>query len=258
MIAMLTKVLTQLAMPVNLALVLVALGAVLLGLQRLRLGLGLLALGVAWAVLWSLPVFSGWVRGTLEGRYPPVPVAAMPRAEAIVVLGGGMGGVVAPRLLPDLNSAADRVWHGARLLLADKAPVVVVSGGGLAWRSEEPPEAQSMLAFLRDLGVGRAHVLLEGRSATTRGNAVEVRRLAGARGFSRVLLVTSALHMPRAAAAFRAVGLEVIPAPTDYEVVARRRVTILDWLPDAQALADSSRAFKEYLGFLVYWVRGWA
>lgn len=176
----------------------------------------------------------------------------------IVVLGGGIGGVAAPRLLPDLSSAADRVWHGARLFLAGKAPTVLVSGGRLAWQSEQPPEAEAMLAFLRDLGVPVEHVLLEGRSGTTRGNALETRQLADELGLSRMLLVTSALHMPRAVAAFRAVGLDVIPAPTDYEVVARRQLVLLDLLPDAGALSSSSRAMKEYLGMLVYWVRGWA
>ncbi len=47
------------------------------------------------------------------------------------------------------------------------------------------------------------------------------------------------------------------PAPTDFEVVEREARTVLDWLPDAEALAGTTRALKEYLGFFVYQVRGW-
>lgn len=63
--------------------------------------------------------------------------------------------------------------------------------------------------------------------------------------------MTSALHMPRALALFQATDLKVIPAPTDIEVIHRDNAHPLRWLPDAQALADSTRAFKEYVGRLV-------
>jgi uncharacterized SAM-binding protein YcdF (DUF218 family) len=255
---LLSKVLTQLAMPLGLASLLILSGIGLVLWRRPALGAVVTALGLAWVWLWSLPVVSQWLSGTLEQRNPPVPVASMLTADAIVVLGGGMDGVVPPRLLPDLGSAGDRVWHGARLFLAGKAPMVIVSGGRLPWRSEVPPEADAMLAFLQDLGVPAAHVRLEGHSGTTRGNAIETRQLADELGLSRLLLVTSALHMPRAVATFRAAGLDVIPAATDYEVVTREGLSVLDVLPDAGALSSSGRALKEYLGMLVYWLRGWA
>ncbi len=69
--------------------------------------------------------------------------------------------------------------------------------------------------------------------------------------------MTSALHMLRALAAFRAAGVDAVPAATDFEVMPRPD-NLLRWLPDAQALADSTRALKEYLGMAVYWWRGWA
>lgn len=68
-------------------------------------------------------------------------------------------------------------------------------------------------------------------------------------------MVTSALHMRRAEAALRAVGLTVVPAAIHQEVVEQNR-TMLDYLPDAQALADGSRALKELLGLSVYRLRG--
>ena len=254
---LMSKVLTQLAMPLSVGGLLLLAGILVLVFGRRRLGGGLALAGLAWLWLWSMPVFSDWVRGRLEGRYLPSALKALPHAGAIVVLGGGVAPAVPPRLFPDLGGAADRVWHGARLFHAGKAPLLVLSGGALPWRLAGGPEADAMLAFVTDLGVPPEHVLIDAQSATTRGNAVETARLLGQRGVSRILLVTSALHMRRAEAAFRAVGLDVVPAATDHEVV-EEAPTALDYLPDASALADSSRALKEHLGLFVYRLRGWA
>ncbi len=113
-----------------------------------------------------------------------------------------------------------------------------------------------MLQFLMDLGVPKEQVLLEEGSATTWENAREARRLLREKHWDCMLLVTSALHMRRAVATFRSAGIPVIPVATDHEVVYRS-FTGLDYLPDAEALAASSRAFKEYLGFWIYELRGW-
>jgi uncharacterized SAM-binding protein YcdF (DUF218 family) len=255
---LLTKVLTALAMPLGLGLMLILCGLLALLMRWSVLSGALISAGLLWIWLWATPSFSDWVRASLERDYPPVALASLPDADAIVVLGGAMSGVLSPRLFPDLNGAADRVWHGARVYHAGKAPLLVVSGGRLPWHDEEAPEAAAMLVLLEDLGVPRDHVLLEGRSTTTRGNALETRELLQQWGIGRVLLVTSALHMRRAVAAFRAVGIDAVPVATDHEVVVRASTTPLEYIPDAGALEGGSRAFKEYLGLLVYWLRGWA
>lgn len=72
-----------------------------------------------------------------------------------------------------------------------------------------------------------------------------------------MLLVTSALHMPRSLAAFKAVGINAVAAPADFEVIPEP-LHPLRLLPDAHSLHQSTRALKEYLGFAVYRLRGWA
>ena len=114
-----------------------------------------------------------------------------------------------------------------------------------------------MLRFLADLGVPPEAILLEGRSRNTRENALYTAEILSAEGIDRVLLVTSALHMPRALATFRAAGIDAEPAPTDFEVMPEP-AHLMRWLPDAEALSDSTRALKEYVGWWVYRWRGWA
>ncbi len=110
----LTKVLAQLLYPVNLSLWLTLLGVVLAWCGY-RLG-GSGAILTAIAILWlaAAPVFSGYLRGSLERRYPPTSVEQTPTAEAIVVLSGAIGVVQPPRLTPDLGAAADRVLSSTR------------------------------------------------------------------------------------------------------------------------------------------------
>ncbi len=258
------KVLTYLALPLGSAMLLGLLGLTSLLLKRLLAASLLMLAGLGWVGLWSTPLFSDWVRLSLEARYPPVALDAVPTADIIVVLGGGVDAPFPPRLQPDLGAAADRVWHGARLYHAGKAPTVLVSGGMVPWKAAGGlSEATSMQQFLRALGVPADAIQSEPGSATTRENALETARLladgaADGAPPASVILVTSALHMRRAMESFRAVGIDAVPVATDHEVVDDGPLTPLDLLPSAHALEASSRALKEYLGLWVYRRRGWA
>lgn len=257
MVLLLSKALTYVAMPLGSAVLLTALGLTSLLVKRILLGALLMLLGLGWVGLWATPVFSDWVRGGLESRYPPRAADVLPVADVIVVLGGGIDVPFAPRVYPDLGAGADRVWHGARLYHAGKAPRILVSGGMLPWRQTGLTEAEAMQAFLIALGVPRSAILLESTSATTRDNAVETARVMADIGLESAILVTSALHMRRAEGSFRAAGISAVPAATDHEVVNDGPLTPLDLLPQADALESSSRALKELIGLWVYRWRGW-
>lgn len=251
----LSKVLSLLIHPLPLGMLVVAVGVVS-AVWRRRVGIAVVSGGLLLLWIPSTPVFSDWLQGTLEHRHPPRPVEAVPEADAIVTLGGAVGAPVPPRVYPDLNGSADRVWHAARLYRAGKAPLIVASGGTLPWRDQTHREAPVMQSLLTNWGVAPDSVLVESESANTYENATGTAALAKERGIEQILLVTSALHMRRALATFRRTGLEVIPVATDYQVVERRR-TLLDMAPDAGALQRSTAALREYVGYLVYDWRGW-
>lgn len=253
----LQKVITELAYPLDVSLLLAVTALLLLWRDRRRTGLACLAIAIAWAWLWSMPAASDALRLTLEGRYPDLPVAQYPKADAIVVLGGTMVPAVPSKFpYPDLHAGSDREWQAARLYHAGKAQLVIASGGRLPWLGEKTPEAVAMRKFLVALGVPGPAIVLETHSRTTRQNAVDVKPILEKLGARKVLLVTSALHMPRALATFRGVGIDAIPAPTDF-TVRPRPTDLLSFLPDAQALAGSDLALHEYAGMLVYRLRGW-
>ena len=197
---------------------------------------------------------------SLEDRYPQAPVESIAKADAIVVLGGGTsGGPAAPGQAPGLAENSDRLLFAARLFRAGKAPLIVFSGGTIPFLGSRPKgsEAESAAQLLKEWAVPNQAILLETRSRNTRENALFSRQILQGRGASHILLVTSAFHMPRASAAFRKLGFQVTPAPADFQTRDDEGPLLL-FLPDAQSLADSERALKEWLGMLVYRLRGWA
>ena len=255
----LSRILTQLTYPLTLCLVLVPLGLLLMRWHWRRLGGGLIAFGLGWMLLWSLPMPSFWLRASLERQVPQKAAADYRAVAAIITLGGGVNGDRPGwRDGPDLSSAADRVWFAARLYHAGRAPLVILAGGIALDNASPEPEADAMATFIEDLGVPASALLLERDSRTTWENAVNANQLLHERHIEKALLVTSALHMPRAMATFSKQGIAIIPAPTDFEAVPPSGSWLLRWLPDVDALEGSSRALKEYLGLWVYRLRGMA
>lgn len=253
---LLSKLLPLFIYPLGFALVLSVLAMAVL---RRSARLARLLLFVAVIVLWvsSTPMFADYLGLTLESRYPPVAIEETPAADVIVVLGGTLGAVKPPRITPDLLDSADRVLHAARLYRAGKAPVVLIAGGFSPWGSTDIPEAETMQPLLVEWGVPAASIISEAASRNTRENAVFARELLAERELQRVLLVTSALHMPRALATFQTAGIDAVPAATDFKVTDKDRRTVFDFLPDAEALLHTTYAIKEYLGFMYYRWKGW-
>jgi len=244
----LSKIAIAIISPLGSALLggLLALIAGFLGLRRLAMGFGILSL--AWLWLWSLPATSYAIRDYLESQNPPMSVQATPSAEAIVVLGGGTWPMMPGQPYPNLGAASDREWHGARLYQAGKAPLVILTGGNDK-RFSTTSSAESMRRFMAALGVPAPAMVLEEESRNTTQNAKFTAEILAERGIDRILLVTSALHMPRSAALFEAQGIQVIPAATDHEV--RSEPSWRLWTPSTDALDGSSRAIKEIVGKLV-------
>jgi uncharacterized SAM-binding protein YcdF (DUF218 family) len=201
---------------------------------------------------------------SLEWRH--LPPTDLPQADAIVVLGGSIKPATFPRPWVDLAEEGDRVLHGVRLYQAGKAPLIIFSGGRITWGSPNPrSEADDMAEVALALGVPAAAMVKEPRSLNTYENAREVKKILMDRRLDRVLLVTSALHMPRSLAIFKKQGITAIPAATDFHIVEDTLTlaqttwqgNLLSWVPQTENLHYLTRALKEYVGLLVYRLKGW-
>lgn len=244
------KLVTALISPLGTSLLLALIGLVLLSGRRWR-NFGVVAgfSAIVWLYVWSTPIASSVLRGWIESQAGPRAISAIQPAPVMVVLGGGITGPQSPlRPDPDLGAAADRLWHAARLFHAGKAQRLVLSGGITS--SSHGSEAAAMKRFLLDLGVPSDKMQLEESSVNTSTNAMFTTRLLKVDNIHTVILVTSALHMPRARDAFERAGLKITPAPTDFEVIDVP-FDLLRIVPDADALQGSARAMKEIVGRVV-------
>lgn len=219
-------------------------------LRRTWIAGGVAGLALAWSALWSIPFASETLRGVLEHRYAIRDASALPPADAIVVLGGGSNYAWLDR--PDVDPAklrSSRLAAGARAWHAGKASKVILSGGGVG----NTTEARRMADAIQRLGVPQSALLLEERSHDTRDNArFSTALLEAGHGGRHVLLVTSALHMPRATLLFTQAGAEVTPVPVPE---GRPAVGLRErWLPSRRALWRSGRAFKEFAALTAAWI----
>src|SRR6476620_11713458 len=134
---MLSGLLVMLTYPPVLSLILLGIAALASLWRRGRVALVVSLLAVAWSGLWSVPQFSDWLRQSLENRHALMAETALPDADAIVVLGGGEKYAWLERqgIRPE-QLRSSRVAAGARAWLAQRAPMVILSGGGIPGQTE--------------------------------------------------------------------------------------------------------------------------
>jgi uncharacterized SAM-binding protein YcdF (DUF218 family) len=262
MFLFLSKLLPLFLYPLGLACVLLVV-ALVMSWRRSRW----VPLPVVLALIVLLLGSNSWVANSLVRslEWQHIPVGKLPTADAIVLLGGATKSAFPPRPAVDLSEEGDRVLYAAQLYREGKAPVVIASGGRIDWRGGGLAESSDMADILVNLGVPNSAILQDSKSLNTYQNAVNVRQIMQERGIRRVLLVTSAMHMPRSLRIFQRQGIEAIPAPTDFLITQQEinepssspQATLLNLVPDADRLQNTTRALKEYIGTVVYHLRGW-
>lgn len=210
--------------------------------------------------LWAAatPVVALYLVSSLEEQYPVVKVEDLPEAEVAIVLGGVS--VPSQSLNPyaDLKAGSDRILHAARLFKAGKVGRILVSSGRAVSQADPGSEAEVIAGFLNEFGIDSTKIVLESASRNTHENAVNSLAVMQENEISSALLVTSALHMPRAAAVFRRAGVNFTPASIDTLSSSLARGSIFAFLPTSKALDISTQSIKEWIGLLVYRLRGWA
>ena len=195
-----------------------------------------------------------------EGWQVRQPVQSAPRAKAIVVLSGGRVQPPGDPSATEWTEAVDRFEAGVELYKAGKAPFLVLTGGWLPWQPEATPEGEVLAADAVARGVPQEQILVTAKASTTAEEAHAVAQLLQQEGLSAnkepVILVTSAYHMRRAELLFAQAGIEVVPFPVDFQIGAGGEWTILDLLPDADNLADTELALREFYGYWYYRIVG--
>jgi uncharacterized SAM-binding protein YcdF (DUF218 family) len=220
----------------------------------LACGAGTVLLG-----LFSNKVVSTWLVQPIELTFAPIPElkanaplpAKLARCRFVVVLGSGHSDSPGFSANNQLSSAAlARITEGVRLLRLLPGAKLVVNGGG---RPGYPTHAAVLGRVAVELGIDPGRIVNAEAGRDTEDEAREVAALVGQ---APVALVTTAWHLPRAAALFRRAGVDVLLCPTDYTARPSPEFywSDVDW--DVASLERSTAAVRERIGYLWVWLRG--
>lgn len=251
----LSKAVAPFVVPSNVLALLVVLGAILSFTRWRRAGRRLAAAGGTVVILLVVLPVDSWLIMPLEGRFPPQDLPA--RVDGVVVLGGGVYEPPIPTLGgAQLNSRADRL--AALIILARRYPQaeIVYTGGNATLRGDRAREADLVRGLLAELGFEPGRVRFERDARNTYENAVYTKRLADPQPGETWLLVTSAMHMPRAVGAFRAAGWSAVPFPVDFTTRQEFELLYLGTTLSGR-LSGIDAAAHEWIGLFAYRLLGY-
>ena len=231
-------------------------GIVLLAIGYARAGRWMLVASIVQiAAVGVLPIGSGLAL-PLESRFPRWDATRGP-PTGIVVLGGG---VVKPETSADqgeivLGCTAERIVTAVELARRYPGARVVFTGGRANLTAGGLTEADFVVRFFEKLGVSRDRVIVERESRNTAENAAFTRQLVMPKAGERWLLVTSAMHMPRAVGVFQKAGFAVDAYPVDYQTFSTKDL----WSVSSALMGGIGKtdlAVHEWIGLMVYWMSG--
>jgi uncharacterized SAM-binding protein YcdF (DUF218 family) len=200
----------------------------------------------------SLPAVGSRLLSAIEQQYPALRVADAGPADAVVVLGGLLGPRAEAGFVPNFSDASERFEGGVALLQAGRAGHLVFTGAGMNWADSQATEGDELRRLAIARGAPPDRVLVAGRVGNTADEAAAIAALMKTKGWKRVILVTTAWHMPRSVHQFRKAGVDCQPFPVDFRVDRTRGVDLLDFVPRGEAWMQTETALRETYGYWFY------
>ena len=217
-----------------------------------RFACGLTVTGLIMLYVASTPLVARWMAETLERQNPPVDPVTMPVADAIVVLGGSMYATVGPdgTTLLYARHSSDRFETAMQAFNAARAPIIAFGGGGTGVPGT-PTEGEWNCARAIARGAPADRAIAGPVALYTSDESEGIARVLRERGVKRIILCSSAVHLPRARMNYEKLGFEVTPLPSDFAT----RGTAEDWswallIPRGMALSQVDAGVKEWMGLL--------
>ena len=237
------KILPLLVSPLSIVLIIILIGTFFKSKKISLLGLLIL-------IFCSLPIISNKLIFYLEKDYSLQSIKDVSKSDAIVVLSGMISTIkTKEKLSYEFNGSIDRILSGIDLIKKDKASFLILTNGKMPW-SIGIPEGEYLKDFSIKYGIPEDKILLTDNVQNTDQEAKSVKKLLKTNE-ANIILVTSAFHMPRAKKVFEATNIKVIPFAVDFRTLTKK-ITIIDFIPSANSLKDTSNFFREMIGRLYY------
>jgi uncharacterized SAM-binding protein YcdF (DUF218 family) len=208
-------------------------------------------------LLGSLP----WPESLVAAREAPYAernFANAPAADAIVMLGGILEPSPHDPFGFALGAGGQRLVAAVQLVRLGKGQVLVLGGSGPLPGKPGEAAASLLCDWTRQWSLGCSEILDLGICQNTHDEAARLQQLKAERGWKRITIVTSALHMQRAQATFRKLNGDVAIVACDFRVYGVKQEP---WKSFPFPQTERMHLLKDYLhemvGCWVYLWRGW-
>ncbi|MEA1955095.1 MAG: ElyC/SanA/YdcF family protein [Campylobacterota bacterium] len=225
--------------PFGLILILSIIALFFLFTKKYNLAKIFISLSILLTLLFSNSQFSNFIIKNLEIKYPKYEYNQ--RITYIHVLGAGNKKNSIQPISSHINSTGTkRVLEG--IIIYKKTPNSKLIFTGYSNIPNAPQTANVYAELAISLGVKKEDIIKGFKTKDTQEEAEFTKKIVENKKF---LLVTSASHMPRAMLIFRSIGLNPIPAPTDFHLF-----TYKSYLTPIKSMSVSQIAIHEYIGIL--------
>jgi len=206
-------------------------------------------IALIWLAAVTTPFLPELLVKNLENRWPVFSLDRWSGTEKpvhILVLGGGH---VNDYRLPETSqlsgAALSRLTEGIRIYRQLPGSDLITSG----FRGKEDvPQAKVLAEAAVCLGVEPTRIKMQTEPRNTWMEATEYKRLFG--DSAQLILVTSAIHLPRAVYLFKKAGLHPMPAPAGYMVKENKKRRLDFWIPSSENIKRTEAVIHEQVGIL--------
>lgn len=218
-------------------------------IKKDRISLRFIFISIVWLITISTPFLPNLLISPLENRYIAFPNSSVQENKQpvnILVLGGGYSDDKRFPANDNLEeSALARLSEGIRIHRLLPGSNIVTSASG---HENETTQAEVTREAAIVLGVDSFYIRMQKKPENTWQEASEYKRLFG--DSAQLILVTSAIHMPRAMKLFRKAGLNPLPAPTNHLIKKVKHRDYWSWIPSIGNIRNMESAVHEYVGLM--------
>jgi uncharacterized SAM-binding protein YcdF (DUF218 family) len=207
-------------------------------------------LGIFTLLICSFPIVGNNLMYYLEKDYRPIDISKIEDADAVVVL-SGMTRVIKKdnEYIYEFNESIDRILAGIKLIEKNKAPYLILTRGKVPWLKGKP-EGEILQDFVLNFKIDQQKIILTENVQNTDQEAQAVKKLFPNNN-QKIILVTSAFHMPRATKIFQASGVNIVPFPVDFQS-SDQKFSLISLIPNALAFNQTSYFIREMQGRIYY------
>jgi uncharacterized SAM-binding protein YcdF (DUF218 family) len=177
----------------------------------------------------------------------------------VAIVLGGFSNYDEQQEMVQFHSATDRLMAGIKLYKTGKAKKLMISSGSGQIMNPDEKEALFIKDYLLAIGIPEQDLIIEGESKNTHENAINSANILNSTYTDgKYLLITSAMHMPRAKRCFKKASLTITPFSVDQQAGPRKYLLDHLFLPDTDSLVRWQKLIKEWLGLITYKIMGYA